>query len=296
MSWPPEPSSILADAGIHAAEPVRITTGLSGIAIWRAESAEGPLAIRCLPPYWREVLAREITSSSLAQAVGLPAPTTLARGEIDGAPYLVSNWLPGIRLSEWLVKHPWQAGMLAREMGALQARMHAIEVSGEDARSLGDWRYWPVDPSEATLAMLDAVSDGIPHLLHLDFHPDNILIADGKISALIDWTNARAGDPRADLARTAILLQYGPRLAGWRVRLARPLIDQLYRGWQASYWQAAGVPRNLGPFLLWAGQGFLEDLRPKLDMPDLAIDRTTLIALLDTLEADIGRWEMRLHG
>jgi prepilin-type processing-associated H-X9-DG protein len=36
-------------------------------------------------------------------------------------------------------------------------------------------------------------------LVHGDFNPANFLFADGRVTALIDWENARIGDPREDL-------------------------------------------------------------------------------------------------
>lgn len=36
-------------------------------------------------------------------------------------------------------------------------------------------------------------------LIHGDFNPANFLYADGRVTALIDWENARVGDPREDL-------------------------------------------------------------------------------------------------
>ena len=36
-------------------------------------------------------------------------------------------------------------------------------------------------------------------VVHGDFNPANFLYADGKVTALIDWENARIGDPREDL-------------------------------------------------------------------------------------------------
>jgi aminoglycoside phosphotransferase (APT) family kinase protein len=36
-------------------------------------------------------------------------------------------------------------------------------------------------------------------VIHGDFNPANFLYADGKVTALIDWENARIGDPREDL-------------------------------------------------------------------------------------------------
>src|SRR5438132_39917 len=39
-------------------------------------------------------------------------------------------------------------------------------------------------------------------LLHLDYHLLNVMTDRSRVTGVLDWTNARAGDPRADLART----------------------------------------------------------------------------------------------
>jgi hypothetical protein len=41
-------------------------------------------------------------------------------------------------------------------------------------------------------------ADG-PDLVHLDFHPGNVLVHDGRISGLVDWDGAGRGDGRLDL-------------------------------------------------------------------------------------------------
>ena len=44
-------------------------------------------------------------------------------------------------------------------------------------------------------------AQGRPSILHLDYNPYNVAVEGDRISGLLDWTNARIGDPRADLAR-----------------------------------------------------------------------------------------------
>jgi aminoglycoside phosphotransferase (APT) family kinase protein len=48
-------------------------------------------------------------------------------------------------------------------------------------------------------------------LLHGDYWPGNIMWRDGRLVAVVDWEDARLGDPMADLAtaRVEILCQYG---------------------------------------------------------------------------------------
>src|SRR4030042_1376357 len=46
--------------------------------------------------------------------------------------------------------------------------------------------------------------------VHMDFHPLNVLSDGRNITGVVDWTNAAAGDARADLAWTVTLLRMGP--------------------------------------------------------------------------------------
>lgn len=74
-------------------------------------------------------------------------------------------------------------------------------------------------------------------LVHGDFNPANFLYQDGRVTALIDWENARIGDPREDLgwmvamdgmSNTAVMshpvdeggfLAYYNKLTGWNVTM-----------------------------------------------------------------------------
>ncbi|TMK42700.1 MAG: hypothetical protein E6G56_00790 [Actinobacteria bacterium] len=42
-------------------------------------------------------------------------------------------------------------------------------------------------------------------LLHLDLHPENVIVAAG-VPYLIDWTNAAAGPAPADITQTWVLI------------------------------------------------------------------------------------------
>ena len=59
-----------------------------------------------------------------------------------------------------------------------------------------------------TLAELHARLHAIPYggerLLHLDFHPDNVLLS-RRGPVVIDWSNARAGEPALDVAMTWVI-------------------------------------------------------------------------------------------
>jgi aminoglycoside phosphotransferase (APT) family kinase protein len=44
-----------------------------------------------------------------------------------------------------------------------------------------------------------------PSICHGDFHPYNVLAKDGEITAILDWTACRIGDPAMDIASTLVI-------------------------------------------------------------------------------------------
>jgi aminoglycoside phosphotransferase (APT) family kinase protein len=87
-------------------------------------------------------------------------------------------------------------------------------------------------------------------LLHLDFHPLNVMLSsDGPV--VLDWTNAARGDPLVDVAATWVLLASG-EVTGSRFE------TMLARVGRASFLNAylkgfahAGVETVLGDVVEW---------------------------------------------
>src|SRR6185503_6141739 len=101
-------------------------------------------------------------------------------------------------------------------------------------------------------------------LLHLDFHPLNVLGDGRRLTAVLDWTNAHAGDPRADFARTVTILRLSPPWGDRKQRFGRALFEAL---WRLGY----GPPGPEMPaFYAWAGGAMLDDLAARYSSEDLA--------------------------
>lgn len=60
--------------------------------------------------------------------------------------------------------------------------------------------------SAADIQAILAQANTRQSILHMDARPENLLVYQGKILAIIDWSNALLGDPALDLARIA---EYG---------------------------------------------------------------------------------------
>jgi aminoglycoside phosphotransferase (APT) family kinase protein len=112
---------------------------------------------------------REAQVMQHARAHGFPVPGVL---EVRGDS-LVLELVDGPTMLHDLRSRPWRMSGHARTLAALHARLHAIPFEGE-------------------------------RLLHLDFHPDNVLLS-SRGPVVVDWTNARAGQPALDLALTWII-------------------------------------------------------------------------------------------
>ena len=53
--------------------------------------------------------------------------------------------------------------------------------------------------AEAVFAVIDEL-DFQPALVHADMGPEHVLVREGRIAGVIDWSDARVGDPALDLA------------------------------------------------------------------------------------------------
>ena len=77
-------------------------------------------------------------------------------------------------------------------------------------------------------------------LVHADLGPEHLLVADGRVSGVIDWSDARAGDPALDLAWT--LNGTPAAFADALVAAYSPTTEQVARGrlWHrlGPWWEA----------------------------------------------------------
>ena len=61
----------------------------------------------------------------------------------------------------------------------------------------------------------NAPSNAVTTLVHGDFKPGNVLVADGRVTAVLDWETAHLGDPHEDLGWVTNPLRQGEhRIAG----------------------------------------------------------------------------------
>src|SRR5207253_1308982 len=89
----------------------------------------------------------------------------------------------------------------------------------------------------------------------------NVMTDGRQITAVLDWANARVGDPRADAARSYSILAIEP---SWPRQPHITIFRQvLARAWRCGYEQAAGPLGDMALFYAWAGAVMLRDLAPR---------------------------------
>ena len=180
----------------------------------------------------RALLRQEQAMAGWAADCGLPAATPHALHESDAQDLLISAYVDG----DYLPPDPIGFGALLRTLheapppdivpvvhgrsGDLRTaiaarileRLDRVEaLTGE--RLLEDRSWLDAD------ALRTALPEGPRALLHMDFRPANLRCRDGRITAVLDWSNAAIGDPAFELARMheagtmteAVLDGYGDR-------------------------------------------------------------------------------------
>lgn len=284
-----DPAPILANLGID--RPFRVTqvSGGADTAIWRVASDGRDFALRLFRSEQAEAVEREVAAMRAAGDAGLPAPRVHAATRWHDRDALLLTWMPGRPLWHKIRLKPDRAFGLGVAFGRAQARIHQTSAPRPLAEAPHSW----IDlahPDDALDACLRSTAKRAPALLHLDYHPMNVLIDRDQVSAVIDWANARGGDPRADLARTALLLRYAPLLDDDSTRSARRVRRQFHAGWREGYRAIMGTPGGMAAFYAWAAAFMIRDLSPRVGRHDLP---WLTESFLDEISSYGARWRSR---
>jgi aminoglycoside phosphotransferase (APT) family kinase protein len=276
----PDPIAVLAALGVTGPSTITPVTGGADATIWRVGYGEAVYALRLLRAEQAAMVQREVAAMAAAATAGLPVPRILAEGIWDNRPTLLMSWMPGRLLRHELERRPWPAWALGIEFGRVQAAIHAVPVPAALCQHPVSWIEW-AEPDAALRDRLRQSSDR-EVLLHLDYHPANVLVEGGRVSAILDWANTRAGDRRADLARTAAILRFAP-LAEQPSPVTAIARRAFIAGWRHGYRGIAGRVTGMAPFYAWAAAVMRHDLAPRVGRADLPW-------LTPTLLADIRLW------
>jgi aminoglycoside phosphotransferase (APT) family kinase protein len=156
----------------------------------------------------------------LAPLVPVAIPTIMGTGTpAEGYPWgwAVHQWVAGEVLAEGQVAEPEQ---LARDLAAFVTALHKVDLDGgpsahrgrplapadaETRAAIETLRHTdePFDADAALAAWETALAapdwSGAPCWIHSDLMPSNMLVADDRLVAIIDFGTVGVGDPGVDL-------------------------------------------------------------------------------------------------
>ena len=153
-------------------------------------------------------IAHEARTMHFVAEHGYPVPR-IEDVRADGTEIIMER-IDGPSMMDAMVKPPWKLGGHLRLVADLHDRLHRIPAP--------DW--------------LPGMAGSGDRILHLDLHPLNVIMsASGPV--VIDWPNARRGDPLLDVAVTYALIACAdiplPRLAAAPMGAVRtPLLDRFF--------------------------------------------------------------------
>ena len=154
---------------------------------------------------------------------------------------------------------------LSRGLGKLQAELHRLRPPAALTEGAPD--YWLNRAGEANADIVAALKPlaRTDTLVHMDFHPLNVLSDGSRFSGVIDWAGAAAGDPWADFAFTSAILQVAPSPPGLMRPVERKVRQLAHKAWRAGYEEDAGKldDEEPAPFLAWAGSVILREMEPR---------------------------------
>jgi len=154
---------------------------------------------------------KEMPAIQVAYNAGLPVPAVEGLVEVKGRRGIVMERITGLSMMDVIENRTWKIMRLARILADLHAQVHSSETGAlpslwEDIqkRANNDTAL-PQEVKDASLGILQKLPDG-NSICHSDFHPGNIIMSP-RGPVIIDWVDAKRGNPLADVARTWLLVR-----------------------------------------------------------------------------------------
>lgn len=149
--------------------------------------------------------------------------------QIEDRTGIIIERVKGKTLISLAASKPHTAFKVPELMAKLQVNLHntftakirSYKEMVLNALSSEPLRFLSETEKTAVTEMLAALPDG-NSILHLDYHPDNVM-SDGEAATIIDWMTAARGVPAADVAATLYLLTEGEMIPGLNKTVAAVL-------------------------------------------------------------------------
>lgn len=196
-------------------------------------------------------LSVEVAALRAARAHQVPVAALVDSADETGClgvPYLITERVAGESIPRRILRDEEFAGVranLARRLGEVLARIHAISVSDVPGLVVTDPLQTVVELYESIDEPRPAIELGLrwlrshrpaanrpPMLVHGDFRLGNLLIGTNGLQAVLDWEAVHGGDPYEDLGWLCV--------KAWRFGMAPPVAGVGSRAELLAGYVAAG--------------------------------------------------------
>jgi aminoglycoside phosphotransferase (APT) family kinase protein len=180
-------------------------------------------ALRIAVDGCRQHVARAMIAIRAAQLAGIPAPSSCAIVALQSGWGMMMERISTRSMMDDLVFQPWRVAGLAKALGRLHALIHQIPA--------------PAGLPQLQRELSDGTMSSDNRLLHWDFNPANVLWSSRVGWNVIDWGNACAGPPAADVGRTLHMID-----SGRPARITSPTLLSMSRPARSAlrYWYLDG--------------------------------------------------------
>ncbi len=126
---------------------------------------------------------------------------------------IVYEQIKGVDMTKAMIRNLFGMNAECRRLAAIHYRVHeqnidvGFSLKDKLAQNMNGCTELTSEEKNKIIQYMETLPDGTK-LCHLDFHPGNIMLQDGKYY-VIDWMTACTGDAAADVARTVLLMQMG---------------------------------------------------------------------------------------
>lgn len=200
-------------------------------------------------PEDKELLQTEVEVLGYLKRMDMDVPEVFECLLVEGRPAAVVEKINGISMFDSIMHN---FGCMEREvrtlaelhitLGAIHPEFPLVSIKDRASYLIGQTDLLSPEIKGFVSSLLNELSDGIS-LCHGDFHPGNILIAQGK-HYIIDWFGAYQGDILSDIAHSYLLMKSIPEIPG----IDRAQMEQLQSAGSVLALTYINEIRNLFPF------------------------------------------------
>jgi aminoglycoside phosphotransferase (APT) family kinase protein len=296
-----EPHAILESLGIKGETKLEKIPFGAETDVWKVEHEGKAYALRVFRSGESLKQQREIIALRAAKSADILVPEVIAQGVWQDRAASLLWWLPGkmLVLELTLQNNLERVQMLSEKFGRTLAAIHCVIAPSELRGKVNAWVKLAGEEELELQERLLALPLQTDALLHMDFHPLNVMLEGDYITGVLDWAGATAGDPRADFARFVTIANLGPVSPRPNAPAKTPeeanLRQHIIKAFEKGYREMNDLGDDMALFYAWAGAVLYRNVRSKIGKPGESVQEHHLVPVKKWINTWKHRAGLTLH-